>query len=455
MQEKSAMQRCFPFTYLKRYAGKSKSKRGFLSGLGRKLFGGAQDAEVQPEDEQMESEKNSRNSLLEVNPAAQIRAPRQKLLKRTHASFCQWFKENQYHLTDKELSNLRKDIPGYDAMLQRSVDMNWDPEQTYTVLAALVDTVHSAAARSRRFLDEVVWPSFWEPWTSEINQQVAACIITSVIRREVARRRIRVLRNAASTESENIQSAQWLEAKLRAEREQIRLKLCRDIAISMASEGIRRMRLPTAVLRIQCVWRGFRVRGRMVQYREWRGRRDQWLLEQHRARDARKFFRDDPYGDRARAQVERRVWGRTTFEGTGWKPDFTTAEEYVLLDYIDTPPKGNDYGVRTHKVLLPLKSEYAIKKATQDNNSWVGLPVAVKEDGPNKYRFGPEPRVKLTSHKPAPVPTFSTKYTWIPAKLLKSAIVENEDRKAEKQRMENHPSMAVSAGDSEVHETRG
>ena len=79
----------------------------------------------------------------------------------------------------------------------------------------------------------------------------------------------------------------------------------------------------------------------------------------------------------------------------------------------------------------------------------------MKEDGPNKYRFGPEPRVKLTSHKPAPVPTFSTKYTWIPAKLLKSAIVENEDRKAEKQRMENHPSMAVSAGDSEVHETRG
>ena len=359
-----------------------------------------------------------------------------------------WFKsEWHYSLTNKELSNLRKDVPGYDATLKRSVDLDWAPENTRFALAGLIDEVHSPAARSRKFLDEVVWPNFWEPWIAETHRQAAALTVTSVVQREIARRRVQALRLSAASESDHIQNARWLELRLRTEREQVRLAMCHQMAVAMAGEGIRRMRLPTAVLRVQCVWRGCRVRGRMGHFRKWRSRRDQRALEQQRARAAHATLNRDPYGDRARAQIERRVWGRSEFEGSGWKPDFTTAEEYKLLDHIDTPPKGNDYGVRTHKVLLPLRSQYAVQKATQDDNTWVGLPVVVKEEHPNSHRLGPEPRVTVASKRAAPArPKFSTKYTWIPAKLLKTPLLEVEQEKA--LATQNYPSMAVSAGDS-------
>jgi hypothetical protein len=440
----------------KLFGGKGKSgdptkkkKRGsnfFTRGLNR--LRGKGDAAVVPDDEDDGDAAAAGDGDADVEVAAAPSTPRDKVLKRSHAEFVKWFKsEWHYELTQKEFSNLRKAVPGYDAALKRSVDMVWAPEQTRNALVALVDAVHSPAARSRRFLDEVVWPNFWEPWIADVHRQDAARIVTSAVHREVARRRVAALRQAAATESEQIQSAQWLELRLRAEREQVRLAMCRQIAEAMAKDGIRRMQLPTAVLRVQCVWRGHRVRMRMDKYKDWRSRRDQRRLEQERARQAHRMLHDDPYGDCARAQIKRRIWGRSEFVGGGWKPDFTTAEEYKLLDHIDVPPKGHDYGVRTHKVLLPLRSEYAVQKATQDDNTWVGLPVVVTEEEPNSRRLGPKPRVTLGS-RPAPTgpPRFNTKYTWIPAKLLKTPLLEREQEKAAA--AANVPSLAVSTGGS-------
>jgi hypothetical protein len=91
------------------------------------------------------------------------------------------------------------------------------------------------------------------------------------------------------------------------------------------------------------------------------------------------------------------------------------------------------------KVPLPA-SGHALVVATTDPNAWVGVPVGIREVayppplGPAP-RGGPAPRptegsaagiaAAAAEARDAEVrPTFRTAYTWLPAKLVREAIID-------------------------------
>ena len=111
--------------------------------------------------------------------------------------------------------------------------------------------------------------------------------------------------------------------RMKAERERIRRQVCKTLAQGMAADGIRRMRIPTSCLRVQCWWRGVRVRARLERYRDWLRRRAKWLQERERVRMALGKVYESQADVRARqAIVERRIYGRDEFEHSGWQPDY-------------------------------------------------------------------------------------------------------------------------------------
>jgi len=95
-------------------------------------------------------------------------------------------------------------------------------------------------------------------------------------------------------------------------------------------------------------------------------------------------------------QMERRQWARSSegYEQAMTRSRFNVAlaEEYALFDYVDSAPRGQSYGVRTHKVPLPIDTELNRQRAIDDANTWVGVPVKVVEVPTVKLRVGPGPR---------------------------------------------------------------
>ena len=56
---------------------------------------------------------------------------------------------------------------------------------------------------------------------------------------------------------------------------------------------------------------------------------------------------------------------------------------YNIFDFIDHPPSGQTYGVRSHKVALMPKSEYESRLITEDENSW-GKSLSIDQRGCNQ-----------------------------------------------------------------------
>lgn len=48
--------------------------------------------------------------------------------------------------------------------------------------------------------------------------------------------------------------------------------------------------------------------------------------------------------------VYRRIWGRSQYEPLGGWPGRFDTIDYDMWDYIDKPPKGRQFGLRTRKV---------------------------------------------------------------------------------------------------------
>jgi hypothetical protein len=60
-----------------------------------------------------------------------------------------------------------------------------------------------------------------------------------------------------------------------------------------------------------------------------------------------------PPPSRFKAEVFRRIWARKKFTPTGGWPGKADFKEFDMWDHVYTPPKGNKYGLKTHKVPSP------------------------------------------------------------------------------------------------------
>lgn len=61
-----------------------------------------------------------------------------------------------------------------------------------------------------------------------------------------------------------------------------------------------------------------------------------------------------PPPNRFKSEVFRRIWARKNFVPKGGWPGKADFIEFDMWEHIYTPPKGNKYGLKTHKVYSHL-----------------------------------------------------------------------------------------------------
>jgi hypothetical protein len=74
------------------------------------------------------------------------------------------------------------------------------------------------------------------------------------------------------------------------------------------------------------------------------------------------------------------------------------------VDYVDKPPKGQAFGIRSYSTSIPFPTPYDKRKAQTDPNAWVGVPTGIKEvdpssltvQGPGTRRTKDRPTIKFT-----------------------------------------------------------
>jgi hypothetical protein len=66
---------------------------------------------------------------------------------------------------------------------------------------------------------------------------------------------------------------------------------------------------------------------------------------------------------------------RTQFEPSGgWKGKVDHID-FDIWEHIDKPPKGRDFGLRTHKLFAHTHNEKSKERLINDHNAWVGFPT--------------------------------------------------------------------------------
>jgi len=118
-----------------------------------------------------------------------------------------------------------------------------------------------------------------------------------------------------------------------------RKKMARSLASQLVSSTIRQCRLPGLATRVQALVRGRRARGRLGAYKAWLERRARFFLQQARSRAGLAALRAERSNPVWEGQIARRVWGREDFVPSGLRPNFKHADEYSLLDYVDSAPQ--------------------------------------------------------------------------------------------------------------------
>ena len=128
-----------------------------------------------------------------------------------------------------------------------------------------------------------------------------------------------------------------------------------------------------AAIDIQATWRGHRVRLKYLIYRKKHPR-----------------YKKVPVKSRLSDSSYRQVWARKIFEplADGW-PVKPSVLEYDMMEHKDKPPAGNDYGIRTYKVILAPRNEREKDVLLHDTNSWVGLPVYLQSS--KEYKVDSDP----------------------------------------------------------------
>ena len=78
--------------------------------------------------------------------------------------------------------------------------------------------------------------------------------------------------------------------------------------------------------------------------------------------------------------VYRRIWGRSVYEPQGGWPGRHDHIEYDMWKFIEKPPKGRQFGLRTRKVIAVPRSNKEKQLLMHDPNAWVGVPITWDED---------------------------------------------------------------------------
>mmetsp|Transcript_18281 Transcript_18281/g.34183 ORF Transcript_18281/g.34183 Transcript_18281/m.34183 type:complete len:879 (+) Transcript_18281:206-2842(+) len=87
--------------------------------------------------------------------------------------------------------------------------------------------------------------------------------------------------------------------------------------------------------------------------------------------------KEKPPKSRFSSEVFQRVWGRKNYQPKGGWPGKADYIQYDMWEHKDKPPKGNDFGLLTHKIHAAPKTEKELRLLMSDKNAWVGIPIAV------------------------------------------------------------------------------
>lgn len=433
---------------------------GMFGGLGRRMSrfipGASASADISPQVDTIEegsehSDSKSKSSERSLKP--------REMIANLKTEFFEWLLDNRQEYANVKVMSALAELEDFTRLLwPLCKDKGLTQEERFLQLVEPVDQVYHPKNITRRFLDKQFWPEVWVGSEEHIRQDIASVMISRALRMYVCQLRMAQAREQGRLDAQAYQESVWAKIRLKREIERIRRVVCRDIAEDMAKEGIRVMRMPSACLRLQCFWRGCRVRIRMPRYRAWVLRRRQWLLEQERVRYALEQINKirAAYWEQEAIRL-RRKWGREEFDHSGWHPDYKADQDYNIFDFANHPPRGSQFGVRTHKVKLPPDTKKAYLDATDNENTWVGIPVkVVPRRAPQPKQYGPA--LRMTQHDPGEMPKFyatrntertqkqkdndakaksktrldgsdipghyDVHYSWLPAPLVADAVVD-------------------------------
>ena len=209
----------------------------------------------------------------------------------------------------------------------------------------------------------------------------AASKIQSIVRRFLSKFIVREAWNDAVDEGTDYwddyqaHSGSAVMVKYRKRRAGIYVKnhFCRQYVSDVLKTGVLFTIQRQAAIDIQATWRGYRVRLQYVGYRKIHPR-----------------YKKVPVKSRISDSSYRQVWARKIFEplADGW-PVKPSVLEYDMMEHKDKPPAGNDYGIRTYKVILAPRNEREKDVLLHDTNSWVGLPVYLQSS--KEYKVDSDP----------------------------------------------------------------
>eukprot|EP01042_Synura_sphagnicola_P000227 gene227-232_t len=77
-------------------------------------------------------------------------------------------------------------------------------------------------------------------------------------------------------------------------------------------------------------------------------------------------------------EVLKRVWARRGFVPLGGWPGRADTIAYDMWKYVDDPPRGRSYGLKTIKVRALPHSSHEMRVLKEDKNAWYGLPVSIQ-----------------------------------------------------------------------------
>lgn len=329
-----------------------------------------------------------------------------------------------------------------------------DPFKSDSVRSALfekllkhVDAVYSPNVQMKRWAAHY-WHrrlfDNWHSWYEEERGYRRAVQIQSAARQRAARAVAARVRHSAEDEAfEYYRQALRQRKAARAAKAAIK-EATTNMATWIVKEAINSSRMPYAAVSLQRVVRGKLARSAVERRRHALG------VARKRARIAARWREAmsqvyELAADRGKAGeiAARRQWARTKWSARGgWKPNHRAREAYELMEYVDAPPAGEEYGLRTPKVKLPASDPEQTAAVAGDKNTWFGVPVQIREYHHEAAVLGPPARRVVPGAKrrrgspgktdsgrgstgaaSSPTRHFTVQHTWLPTSVVTDKAV--------------------------------
>jgi len=311
-----------------------------------------------------------------------------------------------------------------------------------------------AAVLSAQCLDVVEQEVLRGTLEGQLLQHIAACTVTSAVqicaaRSIAAKRRAEAREELVKLRELRHGGRQFLRAQV-----EIQQSVLREVSSRLVGEGVRRAKLPAAVVRVQAMWRGALARRRLGRRRERARRAAMRRVARERAVAAAEAIERDKQAAQGRhgENTRRREWARTEYRDGG-KLDLKNHDlEYEMHEFVDSPPKGQPHGVRVTTETLPLNpgSPDQQHRVGRNPNTWLGVPVKVKPASPPPKRLGPPMRPSQLTQRDRDEAARNSdyqaglkySYSWVPVKCFGGALAQAT--------LSNSPSRREEAGGTAV-----